>query len=270
MADIMNSLMITQTAATLLDAMDIEKGKDMADKNECVIRQMNARFRGEKADRLLLYNPDAVALWLYQKYTDLFMPAIEVSSMALPLFSVMPSVTPVCFASMYTGLMPEKHGIRKYEKPVLACETMFDVLIRSGKKVAIVCTDGDSISRIFLERQMDYFFYDTVDEVNRKAEELINQDAHDVIVIYNGNYDSTMHKNGPEAEISLKQIELNAEAYRHFVNLAKEKWTRHNTLFGFMPDHGCHEIDGDCGSHGLDMAEDMNIIHLYGFIEKKK
>ena len=33
----------------------------------------------------------------------------------------------------------------------------------------------------------------------------------------------------------------------------------------FLPDHGCHEIDGQLGSHGLDMYEDMNVIHFYRF-----
>ena len=108
-----------------------------------------------------------------------------------------------------------------------------------------------------------------MDEVNQKAEELINKGGHDVIVIYNGNYDATMHKNGPEAEISLKQIEKNAYMYRYFVNLVKEKWAQYNVMCGFMPDHGCHEIDGDCGSHGLDMAEDMNVIHMYSFLKKR-
>ena len=28
-------------------------------------------------------------------------------------------------------------------------------------------------------------------------------------------------------------------------------------------DHGCHEIDGGAGAHGLDMPEDINITHLY-------
>jgi hypothetical protein len=28
-------------------------------------------------------------------------------------------------------------------------------------------------------------------------------------------------------------------------------------------DHGCHAIDADAGSHGLDMEEDLNIMHLY-------
>ena len=31
-------------------------------------------------------------------------------------------------------------------------------------------------------------------------------------------------------------------------------------------DHGCHEIDGGCGSHGLDMPEDLNIHHFYGIV----
>ena len=41
----------------------------------------------------------------------------------------------------------------------------------------------------------------------------------------------------------------------------------HKTLLGFCPDHGCHEIDGGVGSHGLDMQEDMNIIHMFSFIK---
>ena len=37
-----------------------------------------------------------------------------------------------------------------------------------------------------------------------------------------------------------------------------------------MTDHGCHEIDGECGSHGLDMEEDMNVIHFYGIKKAEK
>ena len=47
-------------------------------------------------------------------------------------------------------------------------------------------------------------------------------------------------------------------------SLIKEYWKGHDTLYGFAMDHGCHLIDGDCGSHGLDMPEDLNICHLYG------
>ena len=168
------------------------------------------------------------------------------------------------FASMYSGVMPDIHGIKKYEKPVLSVNTVFDSFIKAGKKAAIVSTAKDSISMIFLERDMEYFIYDTPEEVNAKALELIDEDKFDLIVIYNGNYDGTMHKFGPEDEMSLKALEMNVEFYAELVEKINCKWKNHNVFYGFCPDHGCHEIDGGCGSHGLDMEEDMNVIHFYG------
>lgn len=67
------------------------------------------------ADRALLYNPDAIALWLYQNDTHLFTTAMVSSQLAIPMLSVMPSVTPVRFAFMYTGLMPD-HGCHQMDK----------------------------------------------------------------------------------------------------------------------------------------------------------
>ena len=52
--------------------------------------------------------------------------------------------------------------------------------------------------------------------------------------------------------------------------LIRKYWKGHNTLVGFAMDHGCHEIDGGCGSHGLDMEEDLNIVHLYKAYPKEK
>lgn len=48
-----------------------------------------------------------------------------------------------------------------------------------------------------------------------------------------------------------------------FDALIRTHWKGHNSLVGFAMDHGCHEIDGNCGSHGLDMEEDLNIVHSY-------
>ena len=265
MEDFYNQYCMAGVTATVLKMMGLDAPADIHPSIEPL---MNA-FENKIADRVFLYNPDAVALWLYQKYTNLFMPAISHSQVALPLLSVMPSVTPVCFASMYTGLMPEVHGIRKYEKPVLQVKTLFDYLLANGKKCAIVSTAGDSISRIFLERAMDYFIFDTLEEVNEKAMQLIEEDQYDCIVVYNGNFDSRMHKTGPEAEEALQELADNNAVYAQFVQAIRENWKQHNTFYGFMPDHGCHAIDGDCGSHGLDMTEDMNIIHFYGFNEKQ-
>lgn len=97
-------------------------------------------------DRVFMYNPDAIAMWLYQKYTDLFLPLQMQINLFLPLHTVMPSVTPVCFGTMYTGAAPQIHGIMSYTKPVIKIDTLFDALIRAGKKPAIVSTEGDSLN----------------------------------------------------------------------------------------------------------------------------
>ena len=54
-------------------------------------------------------------------------------------------------------------------------------------------------------------------------------------------------------------------AYEELVKTADEVWKGRTHLCAFLPDHGCHDIDGGLGSHGLDMEEDMNIIHFYSF-----
>ena len=184
--------------------------------------------------------------------------------------TVMPSVTPVCFATMYAGVMPEVHGIRSYVKPVLRVETLFDKLIEAGKRPAIVSTAGDSISQIFLERDMDYFIYDTPEACNAKAHELIEADEYDLITLYNGNYDGTMHRNAPEGAASLEVLAENARVFAGLCAAVEKHWAGHRTLLGFCPDHGCHEIDGGLGSHGLDMIEDMNVVHMYALIGAKQ
>ncbi len=264
MPDLYDSIRITSAAATVCDIMGVEKDAKFESANPIVTALADKKLNGRKADRAVLYNPDAVALWLYQRYTEKFTPALLESDLALPMLSVMPSVTPVCFGSMYSGVMPEIHGIRKYVKPVLKIETVFDMFIKAGKRPAIVSTEGDSISKIFLEREMDYFIYDSIEEVNEKALSLIDEDRHDLIVIYNGNYDGTMHREGTESPEALAALEQNIAFYTQLVKKIKTEWKNHDVLYGFMPDHGCHDVDSGSGSHGLDMEEDMNIIHLYG------
>lgn len=263
MADLNSSLCISTVEATALALTGLDIPEEIARPNP-LITALNDKKGGKSVDRVVIYNPDAVALWVYQKYTAMFTEAAIRSDLAIPMLSVMPSVTPVCFASMYSGVQPEIHGIRRYEKPVLTVETIFDRFLAAGKKCAIVSTAGDSISMIFLNRKMDYFIFPTVEEVNEKALALIDEDIYDLIVIYNGNYDSRMHKFGPESPEALSALADNVAFYALLVDKIAAQWTAHRVFYGFCPDHGCHEIDGSCGSHGLDMEEDMNVIHFYG------
>ncbi len=262
---------ITQVAATIAELMGVSSPQNAETADEIIVNKAKSALpEGELFDRVLIYNPDAVALWLYAGYTDLFSPMLMRTDLQIPMQSVMPSVTPVCFASMYTGVDPEIHGIRKYEKPVLKIDTLFDRIISAGKKCAIVSETNASMSKIFLERDMDYFIYDTIDEVNAKAAELIKADEYDLIAVYNGNYDSTMHKYAPESAEALDVLKKNSDDFAALVDTACSAWKNHNVFYGYCPDHGCHEIDGGCGSHGLDMDEDMNIIHAYGWQRAEK
>ncbi len=258
---------ITQVAATISELMGFASPKDAQSANDIIINKAKESLKKESLfDRVLIYNPDAVALWLYEKYNDLFSDVITNTDLQIPMRSVMPSVTPVCFASMYAGVEAQKHGILKYEKPVLKIDTLFDEIIKAGKKCAIVSETNASMSKIFLQRDMDYFIYDTIDEVNAKAVELIKEDKYDFVAVYNGNYDSTMHKYGPESAEALAVLKKNCEDFAVLVDNVRSSWKDHSVFYGFCPDHGCHEIDGNCGSHGLDMDEDMNVIHAYGWL----
>lgn len=267
-----NTNSIDGICAAIAYAMGIEAPACAASKNYELSNYIDKIFDGEKADRVVMYNPDAIAQWIYEKYPHFFKDVKANSGVEIPLATVMPSVTPVCFGTMYTGAQPEIHGIQKYEKPIITIDTLFDALVRAGKKCALITYKKCSLSRIYLGRNIDYYHFEEgeIDDVNAKAAEVILQDKHDFIVIYNGNYDSVMHKKGPESSEALSELRLNCHMFACMSKLIKNNWKHHNTLVGFAMDHGCHEIDGNCGSHGLDMVEDINIVHLYkGYLGKE-
>ena len=269
MADVLNSFSLTGVAASLAEAMGIEAPREANPPLPQLTGLVKRSTASGQVDRVFMYNPDAIALWVYQKYTSFFDGVWPHVQLALPLRTVMPSVTPVCFGSLYTGAYPEVHGIRKYEKPIIRIDTLFDALIRAGKRAVIVGDPQCSLSNIFLERDMDYFPIDSIEGINEKAMELIEEDRYDFMVIYNGDFDGTMHKTGPESGASLEALAGNVRAFDAFARAIEAKWTQHDTLLAFAMDHGCHEIDGQSGSHGLDMPEDLNIMHFYGVVPRR-
>lgn len=263
----MNSLHfigIEQVAATVCKLLGIPSHDGAAEPIDQVLSAADTAFGGKRADRIFLYNPDAIGQWIFEKYRADFAP-VEEGALVLPMRSVMPSVTPVCFGSMYSGVMPAVHGIQSYVKPVLTVPTLFDDLLQAGKKPAIVSTAGDSISKIFLEREMDYFIYQTIEECNKKALELIREDRHDLIVLYNGNYDTMMHRHGPEGIETLRALRENVATYAELRKAIGAHWGDHRTALVFAPDHGCHLTAEGKGTHGCDDPSDMHIPHFYHF-----
>ena len=148
---------IGQTAATILKLLDITPGREMEGPHKKVLDMARQELTGKGSRRAFFYNPDAIGMWLYRKYQERFSELEKRIQLRMKIHTVYPPVTPVCFGTMYTGLAPQKHGIMKYRKPVLQVDTVFDYLVKAGKKAAIISTEGDSISRIFLGRNIDYF-----------------------------------------------------------------------------------------------------------------
>ncbi|MCI8386933.1 MAG: hypothetical protein HFE63_00500 [Clostridiales bacterium] len=260
-----NKISLTALCADICDCMGIEAPK-AAEKSAGKLK----RLCGDSTcDRVVMYNPDAQAQWLYKKYPEIFEKVSSRCALEYPMSTVMPSVTPVCFATMYTGAYPEVHGICKYEKPVLTIDTIFDALIRAGKKPVIVASEGCSVANIFLERDMDYFIIpagaDADDKVVEKGLELIKEDKYDFIVIYNGMYDSVMHATYPESEPAMEQLHNHTKAFERIYSAAKAVASTHDhtTLIGYATDHGVHTNENGRGTHGQNIPEDINITHFY-------
>ena len=266
----LNKTSLDTICASLTYAMGIDPPAAAEKPNEALVSMIDSSLPGKKADRIFMFNPDAIPQWILRKYPLLFKGLGDNEDfLHVPLRTVMPSVTPVCFGTMYTGAQPSVHGIQKYEKPVIKLDSIFDAMIRAGKKAIILATTNCSMSKIFLERDMDYFIGRNINEVNAKCAELIIKDEYDFIALYNGNYDSVMHKFGPESVEALGELRANVETFLMYNVMIREHWKKHDTFIGFAMDHGAHAIDNHdeenskLGSHGLDMPEDLNITHFY-------
>ena len=115
--DEFNSLSLDTLCAALCKVMGVEPPKEAAEAAQVIVDYAGKKFNGEKADRLFMYNPDAVAQWVQEKYPEFMDDTLDRTELHVPFATVMPSVTPVCFATMYTGAQPEVHGITVYKKP---------------------------------------------------------------------------------------------------------------------------------------------------------
>lgn len=264
-----NSYSLTQMVASLSRAMGVAAPKQADKSLPLVDAFVDSVMGNERVDRILVYNPDCIGHWHLQKYPDLFIPVLINTQLTVPIATVSPAWTPICFGSMYTGVTPEVHGILKYEKPVIKVDSLFDSMPRAGKKVANVAVDHSSMAMIFLERPVDYYIEPYDGEVVDKALELIKEDKYDVMTVYNQEYDDMIHRTTPESTVALNAIKHHVDAFAKLVNAVKENWKDHNTLVVFAPDHGNHYDCFGHGNHGEFRDEDVNINHFYGIVKKQ-
>jgi hypothetical protein len=221
---------------------------------------------GTRVERVLVYAPDAIGTHLFTKYRDEFAPVLEHAPVTVPLPSIMPTRTPVCFASMFTGGVPEAHGIRQYEKPVLECDTVFDALSRAGRRSAIVATADNSIDIIFGAAPADRFAEPYDDEVLERTLEVLTKDEHDLVLAYQQEYDDQLHRTTPESPECLQAMRNHISAFDRLARAAKEAWGDRPSLLLVTPDHGGHtDPETGRGTHGTDHPADLEVTHFLGW-----
>lgn len=228
-------------------------------------------------ERCLIYAPDALGMHLWRRCPELAAEVEHHAPLRVELESVLPSVTPVCFASMFTGAPPARHGIQTYVKPQLLADTLFDALLRAGKRVAIVTVHHSSIDIIFRGRALDHFSEDYDPQVTQRTLELLERDEHDFILAYHQEYDDLLHKTEPFSERCIAAMRRHVAAFAQLAQAADKAWggssadqrAARRYALAFCPDHGAHlDPRTSHGTHGSNLPEDMELAHWWRVVGK--
>ena len=216
--------------------------------------------------KMLIYAPDAIGRLMVEKLPEVFRRLETAGFIKFPVQSVFPSKTPVCFASMFTGLTPEGHGIRKYERPVLSCKTIFDVLPAQGIRTAIAAVKGSSIDLIFKGREIGYYSEPDDHAVTVRTLQLINAGGYDCILAYHQEYDDILHASDPWNSSAIEAVKRHVRAFEELTAAFDKKWSDLPRAALFVPDHGAHTDPATGkGAHGDNIPSDMDVIHFWKF-----
>lgn len=264
---------LTNFAATLSLTMGIAPPEGAAPPVQWLADQLRQRAGGP-VERALVFHADAVPRYVTERYAGLFAPVYAQTQLALPFRAVMPSITPVCFASMYAGTDPQTHGVDRFFQPILSerlvqpsiwGDTIVDALVRAGRRVAVVtCSDGCIASMLYGRGAQLYIIPGDDDQaMYEKALEVVRSGNYDVVFLYQLSYDAAMHRCGPESPESLEVLDTLAKRFEVLARTARQSWSGHSLLTVFNTDHGAH-LAPDGGHHGEDIPQDMELTWFFG------
>ena len=253
---------VTPTICALfgLNPPDVCGGQEIAE----VIDQAGHIFgEDKKIERALIYCPDAVGDIHRQRYPQYISRVEKLAGMRFLSSCVMPSVTPVCFGTIFSGASPQVHGIQKYEKKVLEIPTIFDVFAEAGKRVAIVATNTCSVDTIFRKRRIEYYSTCGDARAYEITRRLIERDEYDMIISYYTSFDHISHKQGAYSPAGEAALRTAVEYFETLVADVDKFWGKYDRVVTWTPDHGNHDIEENKSAHGKDIPEDMVVNHYY-------
>jgi len=220
-----------------------------------------------KVDRFLFYSPDAIGRKQVLLFPEEFNKIRKITPVEVNMESVYPPKTPVCYATMLTGTLPEVHGIKVYEKKLVNTLSLFDSLVRyrMATQIASIAIEGSSMDVLFRNRYIQYFTEKYDKEVNDRAIELINNKQFEFIFVYNQEYDDTLHKSGITSTQSVNAMKNHIHSFLELVQECEKNWSEFNRAYLFAPDHGAHDFKNTgTGTHGDNIPDDMELIHFWG------
>lgn len=182
----------------------------------------------------------------------------------LHMRSVMPTITPVNFATMLTGASPDAHKIRVRTER-LRLETIFDVLRENGMTSATAARALSSLGILISP------FADRTGLAESNADEEVCalaiqalREGVNLLWVQLLDVDDNGHRYGP---LSTEGIAAAHTADNHLREIAT---AASNVGFGLivLADHGQHTIERDDGSeggtHGTDVDEDIYVPFVWG------
>ena len=208
------------------------------------------------ARKLAVLAPDAFGefAWrLWQKEMP-YLKSLH-TKRSLLLRSVMPSITPVNFATMVTGTDLAGHGINTFNDN-FKCETIFDCLRKAGAKGAGIGIEGYTGERL-LARHADIpgnVGKGTDEDVADKVMDIANEHKPEFIIAQLGRVDDVFHKYGPSSPQVVPMLrETDARLRRLVAGLEPLGYA-----VIILADHGQHDVPGEgkSGTHGTDSPED--------------
>ncbi len=238
-----------------------------------VLQCAETKLGGGTLEKMLIFCPDGIGEIHRKTKPRIFRSISKASDIRVLGASVMMSVTPVCFASIFSGTSPSIHGISNYRKAMVECETLFDVFPAAGINIALVAYNDCSLDLLFRKRKIDYYSLRSDIAIQEMTQLLLERRNYDVIICYMNDYDSCSHHTGVFSKESTAQLELAAKRYLDLIKLSDRCWCNYNRMVAFISDHGHHTVQDEKGIHGThhdNIQEDMLVNHYFRFRAAEK
>ena len=108
----MERFLLTDITKSLCNAIKIQPPTYATSNIDVLDNFVQQKTCGQGVSKIVVFNPDAIGEWVAQKYKDILQD-IWNADLKVPMRSVVPPKTPVCFASNNTSATPQQHGIQQ-------------------------------------------------------------------------------------------------------------------------------------------------------------